>query len=356
MRILKYTVLTIAILVSPVHAADSKSCLGSYQTRVQADDLAKCEKIAQSSSLTKRQKAQIFLQLAITVNFSWPGDKDVERLLEASAAADEMFGDTFLVMADIHRFSGKFDNIVPSLNRGLKGSPDDMRLAAKRAEYIASPDIARDIKKICAKATASPQADKSLYFSCGRAAQKANLLDIAEIYLYKAATEFETVDSKRFMDISIGAPSKDYADLLLATGREKDAAKFYQDIAAKQPTHPMAMRNLAEIQEKAGDLAGAAQSEGNIASSVQANYRFRFQLHQLILLARAGKPAESTRLAKNLFNGATQNQILRLQVKLKNGSQKKVVITGKFDDQTKEALAICINDRGCFANSAGQRL
>ncbi len=361
-QIVKYFCLAFALVASTAQAADVKSCLGSYSERIDKADVAKCEKIAQKKNLTARQQAQIYLQLAITAYFARPADSmdaaqktaQVFRYLQASSEADNTFGDTFLAMADVYRLEGKYGRTISSLDEGLKTSPDDARLLAKRAEYSASAETREETRKVCVKATASPIAGQNIYFSCGRATRKAGLLDIAEIYLYKAAMEFETDHSDRFLDIRFGAPSKDYADLLVETGRGKDAVKFYEMVAAKQPSHPMAMRNLAEIQEKSGDLAGAAKSQGNAASSVQAEYRFRFQLLQVITLARAGKPVESFLLAKNLFDGATLQQVLSLQVKLKNGSQKDLTITGKFDDQTRKALSACINDKGCFANEAGQ--
>jgi tetratricopeptide (TPR) repeat protein len=365
MRILKVASVVLALSASSASAADLKSCLGSTYGRIEAAHAANCERLAIKGKLANRERAQIYLQLAFGKFFaerSKPGDEaktmpEVLRLAKASVQADNTYGDAYLALADFYQYQNMVAEVLSTLEAGVKKSRDDNRVQAEYAAHFASPDRKKEIEQICLKVTISPDVDQRSYFACGKASKHSGLPALAEIYLYKAMQEDQMGDPARNNDIQFGAPIDDYVDLLFRDGRGRDAARVVESILTKKPVVPLGdWKILAELLEKTGDYEGAAKYYGIVASNALVPDQFGFKLKQVVSFARAGKSQLSLELAERLFESTTLQQVLRLQVKLKNGSQKDLVINGKFDDQTRKALSACIKERGCFEGVAGQAI
>lgn len=81
---------------------------------------------------------------------------------------------------------------------------------------------------------------------------------------------------------------------LLEAGQLSEAKKIYQDILTKHPDHPLALNNLAFIQIKEGDLAGA-QTSLQRALPKAAGYRLKVNkvcaVEGICLAFRPGGPA-----------------------------------------------------------------
>jgi hypothetical protein len=52
----------------------------------------------------------------------------------------------------------------------------------------------------------------------------------------------------------------------------------------------------------------------------------------------------------------TKKQVLQLQVRLKNGTQKHFEINGKFDASMEAAMNACLQDPDCFDGVVGRTL
>jgi tetratricopeptide (TPR) repeat protein len=362
-RVLNLAFVAFALFGTWASAADLKPCLGSTYGRIEAPHAAKCEKLAIKGKLTNRERAQIYLQLAFGKFFGAPwkaGDEaktmdEVFRFAKASVRADNTYGDAYLALADFYQYKNIVAEVLSTLDAGAKNSRDDIRVQAEYAAHFASPFRKKETEQICLKVTTSPNVDQRSYFACGKAAKHSGLPALAEIYLYKAMKDDKIGDPARNNDIQFGAAIDDYVDILSRDGRGYEAAKVVESILSEKPFVPLGdWKFLAELLEKVGDFEGAAKYYGIVASNAFVPDQFGFKLRQVISLARASKPQQSLQLAERLFENSTLQQVLRLQVNLKNGSQKDLVITGKFDDQTKKALSACIKERGCFEGVSGK--
>ncbi|MCL6622002.1 MAG: tetratricopeptide repeat protein [Syntrophobacterales bacterium] len=81
---------------------------------------------------------------------------------------------------------------------------------------------------------------------------------------------------------------------LLEAGKLPEAKRLYQEILQKHPDHPLALNNLAYIQVKEGDLAGARATLER-ALSRAAGYRLKVNqvcaVDGICLAFRPGGPA-----------------------------------------------------------------
>lgn len=363
-RILTAACVSLVVTTSAVFAGSLQYCTGATEQRIEVVDVRKCERIAVKRKMSQRQRSQIYLRLAFTNFFgAAPANvgkdsktmSEVFRLAKSSIAIDNTYGDAYLALADFYQYKNMAAEATMILKKGLANAPENVVLQAEYAAHAASPENKAEIEKLCVKAAAIPTKDMRPYYACGLAAKHSGLLALAEIYLYKAMINHKPGGPGSKNDILFGTPTEEYMKLLFEQGRIKEAAKTLESLFADQPLVPLPdLIFLANMQQQAGEYEKAAKNYGLAASNPLVNDRFALKLKQVVLLARAGKSDQSLELAARLFNEADQQQVLALQVRLKNGSQKDLAITGKFDNSTKNALSACIKERGCFEGVAGQ--
>jgi hypothetical protein len=362
MRVLKVAAFLVCLSTTSALSADIKSCVEPSIRRVSEQDFSRCERLASTGNLGVQQRSRIFLNLAFTTFFrpslKVDGEetkfRNVIRFANASIAADPANGDAYLALADFLEMRYQLQEAVSVLSDGLKKAPTDLRIVAEYAAHTASPATKVAIVEMCNKVTSSTEVDPNSYFACGKAAVGAGSNDLAELYLFKAIS-VEANPAARFNDVQFGSPEKMYFNLMMKAGRGKDAAKVLESAYLKRRgVNYFEWQLLAEMQAQVANYDQAAQYYGIAASNAFPSLQFSLKLNQVIFLAKAGKTQDSLHLADILFLSSTQQQVLRLQVMLKNGSQKDLTINGKFDEQTKRALSACIRERGCFGDFKGQ--
>jgi hypothetical protein len=364
MRILKTAVLLLCFSTTGALSADITSCVEPSMRRVRELDFRSCEKLASKGKLTNHKRSQIFLNLAFTTFFGASLQKggeeiklrEVIRLAKSSIEADPSNGDAYLSLADFYEYQSRQEEVVSVLKAGLKNVPTDLRIVAEFAAHTASPATKADVVEMCKKVTLSMDVNRDSYVACGKAAQLSGDKALAEIYLFNAIKTEEKLTS-RMNDVQFGSPEDFYVDLMVSEGRGKDAAKALENaLLSKGRVSYIEWEVLASLQSSVADYDGAAKYYKIAASNAIPTHQFILKFKQVIALAMAGKSQDSLHLAELLFMTSTQQQILRLQVQLKNGSQKDLIITGRFDDQTKKALSACLRERGCFKGVTGQAI
>jgi tetratricopeptide (TPR) repeat protein len=278
--------------------------------------------------------------------------KEVIRLAKDAIETDSTNGDGYLFLADIYAYRGRQDEVVSVFTDGLKNVPNDVRVIAQYAAHTASLATKADVMEKCEKVTSSPDVSRNSYFACGKAVERAEENALAEAYYLHAIKNDEKLIA-RVNDLQFGSPEHEYVNLMVKDGRGKDAASALESaLLNRGHVTYLDWELLASLQTTVADYEGAAKYYGIAASRSLPFRQFTLKLKQVMSLAMAGKTEESLHLAEILFATSTKKQVLRLQVQLRNGTQKDLVITGIFDDQTKKALSTCIREIGCFAGVA----
>ncbi len=345
-----------------------KECEGSIDTRISIQDFKSCEAFTKNKKMTARQKAQIYLQLGITAHVDQYNTRSTIfkdglgmhfKYWEKAIAADKTFVEPYLILAATHASLNQMDLKAKFLKEGQIAFPNDPRLDSEVALLDASPDRASAIQEMCGRATANGVADSSVFYNCGQAYWYANLKAESEASFRKAAFGFPDGQSSRYGLIAPYIGASTYAENLKADGKYIQAADFLEEYLAFKHwlgVNYSDLELLGDLFLKVGKPAKAANAFEKAARQTDDEMQYSLRLRQIIGLAASGNNDEAQSVSAQLYRNATKKQILQLQLKLKNATQKELVITGKFDDATKTALMECLLDSECFMISSGQLL
>jgi tetratricopeptide (TPR) repeat protein len=369
---MKISTLLVALLLTcgASQAASPKlhDCLGSVDKRISVEDFKKCESYTLSKKITARQKAQLFLQLGITVETDQLNSRSTRfknqptlpvEYWEKAIAADKTYAEPYLILAATFGYRQQSDSKRQFLDAGRIAVPDDPRFEAEIALIEAKTATAATVGELCGRATAHPSADKSVFYNCGEAFWRANLKSESEAAFRKAVFDFPVEQTSRYGVSQSYIDASTFATHLNEDNRTAEAAEFFEKYISLKPTINVDFTEL----EMVGDLylkAGRPQQAAAVfergARQTKDDMQHRFRLRQIVSLATAGNSSEATLVSKEFYERATKKQVLQLQLKLKNGNFKRLPITGKFDDETKSSLAECIVDSNCFVITPGQLL
>jgi tetratricopeptide (TPR) repeat protein len=344
-----------------------QGCLGNIETFIPEKDIQACTQLLVSKSLSSHNRAQILIQLGTAVQFS--GAQSTTQMEEKSLESIELYKkaiesepryvEAYLILATALKLKERTSEALKVLDAGLTVIPDDPRLIADKSVILAKTEHAKDVEKLCTLAVSSKHADQSVYEECARALAAAGFVEQADGLFKKATQNEDRMSRKRFGLWQSGRIGFDYAQFLDQQGRSKEAAEFFDAHLLKIPSQLVSRSErqfLAELFTKIGSPDRAAKLLSTVAAASSPSSAFKIKLLELQNLTKSGDMSAARSLAQFMFEGASKNQILQLQVKLKNGTQKQLKITGKYDAITIEALDNCLNDKECFSDSASPRL
>ncbi len=184
-------------------------------------------------------------------------------------------------------------------------------------------------------------------------------IELADAAYQKALALEDRSTRSRFGIWQASDTSYSYATFLEKHNSPKAAADFleaYLKTRSPNDISPYHKKLMAELYQKSGNFAKAAEQFDNLKAGFPRRKAYEMKLAALINLAKSGDMSGARAMSLFMFEKATKNQILQLQVKLKNGTQRHLKITGKYDADTKSALDACLNDRKCFSEDATPRL
>jgi predicted Zn-dependent protease len=345
-----------------------QKCIGSVVERVSIADFKECESFTLSKKVTARQKAQIFLQLGITVSTEQINSGSMHfknkpslsvDYWEKAIAADRTYAEPYLILSTTFGYKQQAEAKRQYLEAGRIAVPDDPRFDSEIALIEAKPGAAAIVSELCERATAHPSADESVFYNCGEAFWQANLKTEAEVAFRKAVFDFPVARMGRFGIMQSSISASTFATHLDEDNRTAEAAEFFEKYVARQPKINVDFTELELIGDlylKAGKPQQAAMAFERGARQTTDDMQYQFRLRQLVSLATAGNNAEAKILSSDIYKRTSKKQIMQLQLKLKNGVFKRLAITGRFDEETKTALAKCLEDSKCFGKMPGQLL
>ncbi len=345
-----------------------KDCLGSVDQRISVENFNKCEALTRSKKLTARQKAQLFLQLGITVETDQLDSRSTRfkgkitlpvEYWEKAIAADKTYAESYLILATTVGYRQQPELKRQFLEAGRIAAPEDPRFDSEIALIDSGPTNSTLVRELCNRSMAHPAADKSIFYNCGEAFWRSDLKAEAGVAFRKAAFEFPVEQTPRYGIMQSGIDESTFADHLSNDGKAIEAASFYEKylgLKHKLNVTYSALGVLGGLYEKAGKPAEAATVFEKAARNATGEWQYIYRLRQIVNLATAGESDEAKTVSNDFFEKASKKQVLLLQLKLKNGWQKHLIITGKYDEETKAALKNCIADSGCFAAKPGQLL
>lgn len=345
-----------------------ESCIGSYKVRIVQQNVATCKKYTKSKKVKAEQKAKIFLQLGIfemfnggsSANFdAGAQEAKVESFMREAMKLDPNYPDSSLSLAGYFMRIGQKSKALEILRKAILQFPDDPRFAADLATVIADPAAAEEVRKLCEKSLSHKAADYTSFRSCASAYWNSGLVAEGEATYRKAIGNFEHMTFDRFVIPGDPRVMLEFVFKLDRIGRTQDAITFHEDYLIKHPKYSSFYDEdiaVARMYEKLSLYLKAARAFEKASRRTGGNDQAEVRIKQIENLVAAGEFAEAKLVSERFFERASKRSILQLQVKLKNGTQKQIKITGVFDAETKKALEVCLADRGCFPAHQGQSL
>jgi len=181
--------------------------------------------------------------------------------------------------------------------------------------------------------------------------------DAAEWFL-KAGQRF---DNKPMLIPGMMRESNPWWELARAYGQDQlwgkaDAAitHFLQSVEEAE-WHPRYLVDRAGYRENMGQYGAAADDLDRAALMMSQQDVSGLRMHRARLLVKAGRLGEAEDEFRGLMLKADVQQVLQLQVFLKNAGFEDIKIKGQYDELTRQALASCLRETACISKH-GQRL
>jgi tetratricopeptide (TPR) repeat protein len=338
------------------------------QVTVAAKDFEVCEKRAKRTGLSSEERANRYFQFGVGQLESNPRSlanisKSQEKAFAAfdrAIAVDPSFLEPYITAALAKFFYGDMTGALAYLNQGLQVAPGDARLKATKAKILVSTQDWNSPQVLCDEVRRQENPGILANVLCGTVYSALEVHEKAALAFSAASGSYQPGDRYTYGSVQYEDPHYGWASATASSGNPLKAAQILTELFAKAPSHDLRPRDYvmrAEFYEKAGLYGNAADDYGKAATLPRELKSPReLRMLQVFNLSKAGLHDEARKSSNYLFEGATLQEILRMQVKLKNGSFKDLKITGKFDQPNRAALQQCVSETTCFDEIAGQRV
>lgn len=360
--------LCFGLLFSPAHASTFDTCTRLEFNYLPATEFAGCKKLLEREDLSIRQRAQVLLYLGTAAELLNHGSsasteklKSEYDLWRQAMSIDPSFADPFLELADRLRRESKTKEALAVIEAGLSHSPEDGRLMVEKAMLRAGMIDSKGTQELCELAMVTEAIDHSALQRCAVAMDSFGLRDKAVEYYGRATDLYERKPQNRFGLFQDYQPAYKYAKYISTKmSKHAEAAVIMRKYLEREPAlkrDPFHLEFLGDLEEKLGNHTAAAESYKSATERFFVSQDIvPIAMKQIVSLSNAGKADEALNAWRSVRAQMTKRQILQWQVKLKNGTQKQLSITGIADEATERAARDCFKDPDCYKGIFGRTL
>ena len=350
---------------SPVQATETDDCISPRDHVLIGEQFVKCLAKTEDASLGARERAQVKVRVAagfqLDPNLGFANglpETAFEDLLKSAAADDPKLADSYLVLAEQWLRNDRVADAIRLLDEALVESSTDARLLALKAKGVARQRDGNAVNELCKKVEGGVNGDHVAYQHCAEAFWSLGEFAHADRFFKLASQRYDAWAPLRASRILSSAPAEVYGQLLSEKGQNREAAEVLASFAKQMPDAiGPGYLDLAKYQEDAGLYLDAAETLRVSADKLQQlGLGTETTIRRIVNLALGGKSEEAEALWHRTSQLWTKREVLRMQVRLKNGAQKNFVISGKVDKEMDQAMIACIKDQSCYKGLVGRSL
>jgi tetratricopeptide (TPR) repeat protein len=338
--------------------SDFAACINGSLIKSVDTTISNCEAFIQSGAGNPRDRAHAMFMLGHAYMRSSSGLGDMLdlgnnksiKIWNESFAEDASYVDPLLAIARMYGLSEQVVETLEILNKAERVAPQDWRVHTLKVGVFGGmnnlPEMLNEAEKAMKINPDEPEV-RRVY--AGALKINGRLAEAAQQYLIAAESydpqKDKSLDMMREESAWISLAGV-YAELQKPAMAAAAITKYMESNGAI--SKHFSMYDLrAGYFEKAGMYNEAAEDLKLAAASAPPPFAEALNDRRVFALAKAGKKENaSDDLRYTIEHGSLQSR-LKLQVFLKNQGYSRVIINGRYDDATKDALDACLQDEAC---------
>ena len=331
-------------------------CLASIEQPLTVAQLQPCAAMAADAKTPDDVRAEIYFQLAVAANMRGiqTGESPEQILADTLDNADKSIAlnpknvEVYLFVLRLFPLQAIPDEIEKKyLHRGLVENPHSMRMLAAQGRY--SQDEATRFAA-CNEAVEKGTDDFYVQMTCGHSFLVLGSYDKAISAFEKGTIKFQFAQRMVYGMMQLENPWIRIAEVYHETKRPEKAAetiKRYWNTIPPNAIGALDHFQQAEFLFDAGAFGEAAVEYRKAARPDSPFPQLQVKMKEAMALARAGDEAGAENLAEEILSQADLKTILQIQVAMKNSGRSEVMITGKSDKVTLDAMKHCLTTSSC---------
>jgi tetratricopeptide (TPR) repeat protein len=276
---------------------------------------------------------------------------------DLAIAADPKSPDAYVAKGEWLVLSNDFPNAIDLMEKALEHTPNSVGVWTGLARAYQGLGRFEEADKAYGKAITLDSRDMLANFYAAQFAEQFKQFELAAHHYELAAEKWNWQTGGAGLGLmGISDPLRGAAAALGQLGRGKDAVALLTKRVESMPPQAVDGMLLAErgkLYMQIGQNAEAADDLKKAIALLPPELSKGLEGQLSLALRNSGNDAEANDRFAAVLDGGTLQEILRLQVFLRNRGYGDVTINGKPDAHTRTAVDACLRELSCTSSAGG---
>ena len=276
---------------------------------------------------------------------------------DLAIAADPESPDAYVAKGEWLVLSNDFPNAIDLMEKALQYNPNSVGVWTGLARAYQGLGRFEEANRAYDKAIALDSRDMLANFYAAQFAEQFKQFEIAARHYEMAAEKWNWQTGGAGLGLmGIDDPLRRAAAALGQIGREKDAVALLNRRIESMPPQAadgMLLAERGKLYMQMGQSAEAADDLKKAIALLPPELSKGLEGQLSLALRNSGSDAEANDRFAAVLEGGTLQEVLRLQVFLRNRGYSDVTINGTPDAQTRNAVDACLRELSCTSSAGG---